>query len=123
MKLPKGIPNFATFWGIYLGEHRQPGCRALHYLAAISAVAIATTATLCGDWKLMFAAPVAAYGLAWVGHFGIEGNRPATWSYPWWSLRAEFRMARCALCGTVRREVRDHAIDVTTLEINVHREL
>ena len=115
MKLPTGIPDFETFWGLYVGEHRRPGCRALHYLAALSVIALLVATAIKRDWSLLIAAPLAAYGLAWLGHFAIEGNRPATWSYPWWSLRAEFKMTWCALRGTIRTEVRDRACDVATI--------
>ena len=35
---------------------------------------------------------VCAYGCAWVGHFGFEKNKPASFSYPLSSLVSDFKM-------------------------------
>ncbi len=37
-------------------------------------------------------AVVSAYTFAWVGHFEIEHNRPATFKYPVWSFLCDIRM-------------------------------
>ena len=42
---------------------------------------------------------VAGYGCAWIGHFFMEKNRPATFIYPTFSLLGDFRMFAEAVVG------------------------
>lgn len=52
-----------------------------------------------GSWRRAIAPMVVAYAFAWVGHFFVEGNRPATFVYPSFSLIGDFRMLYEALAA------------------------
>ncbi|MBI3542803.1 MAG: DUF962 domain-containing protein [Deltaproteobacteria bacterium] len=90
--------TYREFWPYYLSQHRDRTCRRLHFTGttlALTTVAVAAN----GHAALLAAAPVAGYGFAWVGHFFFEKNRPATFRYPLWSLRADFEMYFKMLLG------------------------
>ena len=96
---------FAEFWPFYLREHARPRTRALHDAGTTMVVAIALFALLTGRWGWLFAVPLAGYGFAWVAHFAVEKNRPATFTYPLWSLTADFRMWWLWLTGRIGPEL------------------
>ncbi len=99
------IQSFAEFWPYYIGEHRSPVCRGLHYFGTGMALFTAATAAVTGTGWLVAVAFVLGYGPAWVAHFFIEHNRPATFKYPLWSLLSDFKMLGLALRGKMGDEV------------------
>lgn len=103
--MARTITSFADFWPYYLREHSRPETRALHYIGTSLAIAIAVTALLLQQWWLLILFPVAGYFFAWVGHFGIEKNRPATFTYPLWSLISDFKMWWLWLTGRLGPEL------------------
>jgi hypothetical protein len=100
------IASFAEFWPYYLGAHRQPLNRALHYVGTTCALCSVAFAALTGNWPWLLVAPVIGYGPAWIGHFFVEGNRPATFGHARYSLLADFKMLSLAARGKLGDEVK-----------------
>ncbi|WP_223670676.1 DUF962 domain-containing protein [Kangiella shandongensis] len=101
----KELKTFSEFWPYYLGEHRLPRNRFLHYMGTSFSTLIFLWMLLSQNWWLFLVALVAGYGPAWVGHFFLEKNRPATFTYPLWSLAADYKMFYYAITGRLKREL------------------
>ena len=66
-------------------------------VARLESLLIATAWILGHGW--VAAGIVFAYLCAWIGHFVVEKNRPATFSYPVWSLAADLKLWARMLVG------------------------
>lgn len=84
--------TFQEFWPFYLEEHSSLANRRLHFVGTFLVHVIALSAFFASMWSLLWLIPVVGYGFAWVGHFVVQKNRPATFKYPLWSLRGDFKM-------------------------------
>jgi hypothetical protein len=102
---PTSPTTFRAFWPYYLDQHRHPGCRALHYVGTSAGVLLALGALAQGSPVLLAVALLAGYGPAWIGHFLIEHNRPATLRHPLWSFAADFKMLALAATGRLDQEL------------------
>jgi len=97
--------TFDEFWPFYVREHSKRATRVLHFAGTTSAVACLAGGLLLRRGSLLALAPVAGYGAAWIAHFFIEKNRPATFTYPLWSLQADFVMWSKMIAGTMNAEM------------------
>lgn len=90
--------SFAEFYPYYLSEHSNLTCRRLHFMGTFLTLVVLVAGIFVNPYWL-FAMPVIGYGFAWVGHFFIEKNRPATFTYPLWSLMGDYKMFFSWLTG------------------------
>src|SRR5215207_44957 len=102
---PARITNFREFWPFYVREHGRPLTRRLHFVGTAGVLASVAAAAVTGRWRWLALAPVCGYGLAWIAHFLVEHNRPASFRQPLYSLAADFVMFGHMLRGRMDDEV------------------
>ena len=103
--------SYDDFFAFYVQQHSHPGNRLLHALGTTLGLAILIAAFALGHpWLALLWIPV-AYGLAWTGHFLVEGNRPATFGHPWWSFLSDFRMLALMFAGRLQPWLKRPATD------------
>ncbi|MGI9289290.1 MAG: Mpo1-like protein [Pseudomonadales bacterium] len=88
----KEFNSFAEFYPYYLSKHMRCGTKIAHCIGTIGFVVLLVVAVLLQRWVLGLMGIAFAYGFAWVSHFFVEQNRPATFRYPLYSLMGDFKM-------------------------------
>ncbi len=97
--------TFADFWPVYVLAHRQPLTRGFHFAGSFVGWGLALAAIFRAQPWWLLAALVVPYVLAWVSHFLVEHNRPATFGHPLWSWLADQKMVALMLVGRMNEEV------------------
>ena len=94
------VPVFKTFedfYPFYLTQHSLPHTKLLHFIGTsigwVFAFKFYLSLLQC-DVRLFFLFMTFASGYfwAWLSHFFIEKNKPATFTYPVWSFRGDLHM-------------------------------
>jgi len=104
---PDEIHSFEEFWPYYVSQHLNPTSRTLHVVGTTIGLAHLPLAAVFPP--AILPALTWGYGLAWLGHFAFEKNKPATWHSPkfaLWSFMGDLRMVRRTLAGTMAEDVR-----------------
>ena len=83
--------TFRQFYPFYLTEHSRSGTRRLHFAGTLLVLLTLMYAFAAQRWAILLLLPVFGYGFAWVAHFFVERNRPATFTYPFYRLVGDFR--------------------------------
>ena len=100
------LKSFEEFWPFYVREHSRPINRTLHFIGSTLGLVCLLETLITGFLWLIPLGLVIGYGFAWVGHFFIERNKPATFRYPLWSFRADWKMWFLILSRRMDAEVR-----------------
>lgn len=84
--------SFSAFYPFYLSQHANRACRRLHVVGSTLVLAVLLYALTTQSWVYLWLLPVLGYAFAWVGHFFFEHNKPATFTYPLYSLMGDWVM-------------------------------
>jgi len=98
--------SYREFWPFYVSQHLKAGTRLLHFIGTTAVIACVVAAIVWREWWLLLLGPVVSYGPAWIAHFFVERNKPATFTYPLWSLIGDFHMYGLMWTGRMERELR-----------------
>jgi len=101
--MQKKFGSFAAFYPFYLSEHKNKICRRLHVIGNCFVLFLVVYALTSQRWLLLCLSPLVGYGFAWLGHFGFEKNRPATFKYPLYSFIADWVMFKDYFSGRLER--------------------
>ncbi len=98
----KRFASMAEFYPFYLSEHSNRTSRRLHFVGtSLGLFWLAAAIVTLNPWFLL-GGLVSGYAFAWAGHFFFEKNRPATFSYPFYSFAGDWVMWSEMLRGKIK---------------------
>ncbi|MBN8487142.1 MAG: DUF962 domain-containing protein [Burkholderiales bacterium] len=95
------IHSFAEFYPVYLGEHANRTCRRLHFLGSTLALVCLAMLLWTGQPQYLLYGLLCGYGCAWIGHFGFEKNKPASFKRPLYSFMGDWVMYKDIWTGRI----------------------
>ena len=97
----KSIRSFAEFYPLYLAEHSHRTCRRLHFVGSTLALLCLAMLVATGRPQYLVYGLLCGYGFAWIGHFGFEKNKPASFKQPFYSFAGDWVMFKDILTGKI----------------------
>ena len=94
--------SFKEFYPFYLSEHSKPLTKLLHAIGSIFVIGLIIFTLFSYKWKILFFVPFVGYGFAWISHFFIEKNKPATFKFPFYSFIGDWMMLKDIIIGKVK---------------------
>ena len=84
--------TFKDFYPYYIEEHSKPKTKLLHFIGTSISLFFLVQLVRAFDPIYLIYALLSGYGFAWVAHFFIEKNKPATFTYPFYSFIGDHKM-------------------------------
>lgn len=104
--MPDEPQNYTEFWDFYVQEHSLPVTRLLHFIGTSLGILLLVWFIWRGTWYYFPLCLVAGYGFAWVAHFFVEKNKPASFKYPLWSFISDYKMMWYMMTGRMGSEIK-----------------
>ena len=95
----KRIETYREFWPFYLSEHSLRATKLWHLTGTSLGLLLSIYLMVRGKWLWLPITALPGYAFAWTSHFFVQKNRPATFTYPLWSLISDYRLAYRVICG------------------------
>ena len=90
--MEKRYTNFKDFYPYYLSEHSHKTTKLLHFIGTSISLYFLFNFFRTFDFVYIILSLLSGYGFAWVSHFFIEKNKPATFKHPFYSFIGDHLM-------------------------------
>ena len=88
----KKYRTLKEFYPYYLSEHSGKFTKLFHFIGTSLTILFLFLFIVTLNIFYLLLIPLSGYGFAWVSHFFIEKNKPATFTYPFYSLVSDYIM-------------------------------
>jgi hypothetical protein len=110
MEETKEYQTLQDFWPFYLGEHSNDINRKFHFTGTFLGLILFILSLFKKKPLFIVYGFLIGYAFAWVGHFFVEKNKPATFKYPIKSFISDWKMFYFMLSGKLKDELDKYEI-------------